>query len=55
MKTEEIKLNDTPVGRQMQNIVNDTLASVSHLSAKQICQLKGALPPRPPSSPSTNN
>ena len=55
MKTEEIKLNDTAVGRQMQHIVEDTLASVSHLSAEQICHLKEALPPSPPGSPSTNN
>ena len=55
MKTEEIKLNNTAVGRTMQNIVDDTLASVSHLPAEQICQLKDALPPSPASSPSTNN
>ena len=42
MKTEELEHNDTAVGRQMQYIVDDTLASVSNLSVEQMRLLKKA-------------
>ena len=55
MKSDDIRLKDTEVGRQMQIIFDNIIAKVPYLSLEQRQQIMAALPSTPPSSPTSNS
>ena len=55
MKSDDIRLEDTEVGRQMQISIDDMVAKFPHASPEQIQQMKDALSFIQPSSPTSTS